>query len=119
MRRPAKARAACPPIIDAKTIMEFIKAVNCEYRLNIPERWQDGSMLAQIWALEVSVSEGPDPGSFTATAKDLFPAIGLPAANFAGRFDATVTRGTEFYLRNSVGGERLTLDDLNQLEKEI
>lgn len=117
MKRRVKAWAI--PIIDAKTVAEFVTAVNSKFWLNIPESWPDGSMLANLWALQVTVTESPDAQSYTATAKALYPAIGKPQASFAGRFEATVTGGTDFYLHDAICDERLTLDDLNRLQKEI
>jgi hypothetical protein len=104
------------PIIDAKTMVEFIKSVNADYGLNIPESWPEGSVLAGIWALPITVTAIID--GYTATATIDFPTLGLPTTGLSGRFSATVTGGGDFHLRNAVGVERLTLDDLNQLNKE-
>jgi len=120
-RPPRKARAARPalkamPIADARTMAEFITAMNAEYGLKIPESWPPGSSLAAIWALPVTVTAIVD--GYTATATADYPTLGLPTTGLSGRVSATVTGSSGFHLRNSVGAERLTLDDLNHLQQE-
>jgi hypothetical protein len=83
--------AGVNPVLDAKTIGEFVVAVNRELGLNLPERWPEGSEMAQLYALHVTVTTNEGGTGFTATATTLFPTLGGASSGLSGRTTATVT----------------------------
>ena len=114
MARRAKNKTV--PIIRAKTIAEFVVAVNADYGLDIPESWPGGSALAAIWALPVSVAELAD--GYIATATKGYPTIGMPSTGLTGQLSATISSNSRFHLRNAIGDEQLDIETLNLLKKK-
>lgn len=107
----ARRTQATPPILDAKTISEFIAAANEEFNLDLPESWPAGTVLANLWALKVEVRKDLDTGSYIATSTlDDYPTIGN-GTGMKGRFNAELTNKQKLFLRNAIGADRLSLSD--------
>lgn len=106
------------PITDAKTIAEFVATANRDFDLYLPESWPPDTVAADIWALEITVAEDPERGSYTATAKIKYPNLGKGDAKFEGRVSAVLTRTGNFYLPNMLGDDPLTPENIDDLLKE-
>ena len=50
------------PILEAKTVGQFMAAVNEVYGRDIPTSFGAGTELEQIWEAEIKVSKEPSPG---------------------------------------------------------
>ncbi|HEX8392433.1 MAG TPA: hypothetical protein VF665_08770 [Longimicrobium sp.] len=64
------------PILDARTVTELCTAINQTYALNLPVQFDAGTVLAALWALAVTVTKDPRPGTrYEATATGGYPVV--------------------------------------------
>jgi len=71
--------AAPNGILNAKTIDQFMVALNAKYKWHLPTSadFAKGTALRDIWSLDVKVSETPESGVvYEATATELSPIAG-------------------------------------------
>jgi hypothetical protein len=72
-------RRRCPAILAAKTIAELMTAADTCYRWDLPTSFPPGTVLAQLWATPIKVSERD--ASYEAKALEIFPFGPVTALN--------------------------------------